>query len=184
MGDMQDGARHREIEAAYSTYADDVYRLAYAILHDRDDAADATQETFVRAFQRWDRYDPDRPLRPWLHTIVSRGALDQLRRRRVRWLAIPSLAQRSGGSSEGAYTGRDPGATVPRRQAIEEALEGLQPVARAAVVLRHRYGYDYAEIAGFLGISVSNVGALLTRARARLRAELEDAPMARQEERA
>ncbi len=183
MNDMQDGARHRDIEAAYSSYADDVYRLAYAILHDRDDAADATQETFVRAFHRWDRYDPDRPLRPWLHTIVSRVAFDQLRRRRVRWLAMPVLAERSAMSSEDAYAGRDPGSSVPRRQAIEEALEGLAPVARAAVLLRHRYGYEYTEIAGFLGISVSNVGAVLTRARARLRAQLDDAPVM-QEERA
>nr|MBA2275672.1 RNA polymerase subunit sigma-70 [Chloroflexota bacterium] len=58
MDQMNDSARHSEVIAAYAAHADDVYRLAYAILRDQDDAVDATQDVFVRAFERWDRYDP------------------------------------------------------------------------------------------------------------------------------
>jgi RNA polymerase sigma-70 factor (ECF subfamily) len=171
---MDEQVRLRAVEAAYAAHADDVYRVAYAVLSDPDDAVEATQEAFARAVERWERYDDRRPVRPWLHTIVSRVAMDQLRRRRVRWLAVPALAEQAGRPSAGDYGGADPGSTVPPRQAVEQALTSLQPVARAAVLLRHRYGYDYAEIAGFLGISVSNVGAILTRARATLRAGLRE----------
>lgn len=171
---MQKNDRERAVEAAYAAYADDVYRVAYAILHDTDDAVEATQETFVRAFERWDRYDQSRPLRPWLHAIVSRLALDQLRRRRVRRLAIPSVARDGAQRAGDEYAGRDPGTTVPRREAIAQALAELQPIPRAAVLLRHRYGYDYIEIGALLGLSATNVGAVLTRARAALRARLED----------
>lgn len=185
MDQMNDSDRHRAVTAAYAAHADDVYRLAYAILRDQDDAVDATQDAFVRAFERWDRYDPQRPLRPWLHAITSRLALDRLRRRRVRRLAMPALAQEAA-SQPGPYSGRDPAVTVPRHESIEAALAALQPVPRAAVLLRHRYGYDYAEIGAFLGLSTSNVGAVLSRARATLRARLaDDSPRTdRQEEQA
>jgi len=183
MDEMKTSARHREVSAAYAAHADDVYRLAYTILHDPGDAVDATQDVFVRAFERWDRYDPQRPLRPWLHAITSRLALDRLRRRRVRRLAMPALARDAASPASGAYAGHDPAATVPRRESVEAALAALQPVPRAAVLLRHRYGYDYAEIGAILGLSTSNVGAVLSRARAALRVRLsDDAPSAGREE--
>lgn len=169
---MDDQIRHRAVEAAYVAHADDVYRVAYAVLRDPDDAVEATQETFARAFERWDRYDDRRPLRPWLHAICSRIALDQLRRRRVRWLALPVLSEQTDRHSADAQGVADPAATIPGRQAIRDALAALRPIASAAVLLRHRYGYDYDEIGAFLGISVGNVGAILSRARAELRAAL------------
>jgi len=49
MDEMKDGDRHRAVAAAYAAHADDVYRLAYAILRDPDEAVDATQDVFVRA---------------------------------------------------------------------------------------------------------------------------------------
>lgn len=186
MDEMKDSARHRDVSAAYAAHADDVYRLAYAILRDPDDAVDATQDVFVRAFERWHRYDAQRPLRPWLHAITSRMALDRLRRRRVRRLAIPGLAQDAASPASGAYAGHDPAATLPRRESIEAALAALQPVPRAAVLLQHRYGYDYAEIGSILGLSTTNVGAVLSRARAALRVRLTDdaSPGPRKEEHA
>jgi len=186
MEHMNDSDRHRAVAAAYAAHSDDVYRLAYAILRDPDDAVDATQDVFVRAFERWHRYDPQRPLRPWLHAITSRLALDRLRRRRVRRLAIPALAREVAAQPGGAYAGRDPAVTVLRHESIEAALAGLQPIPRAAVLLRHRYGYDYAEIGALLGLTTTNVGAVLSRARAALRARLADdfPPSQRQEEHA
>ncbi|MBA2255293.1 MAG: RNA polymerase sigma factor, partial [Chloroflexi bacterium] len=160
---MTDQARLAAVTAAYLDHADDAYRLAYAILHDRDDAMEATQEGFARAFERWQGYDPDRPLRPWLHAIVARVALDQLRRRRVRRLAIPGVADAAGSGSAPREGTGDPAAGWSRRLAIEEALSALQPLSRAAVLLRHRYGYDYLEIAALLDVSVVSVGALLSR---------------------
>lgn len=170
--------RLQSVDRAYRDHADDVYRVAYAILRDPDGAVDATHDTFARAFERWEQYDPDRPLRAWLHGIVAHAALDALRRRRVRQLAAPALGRIDLERRDGPGAGGDPSLEVIRRQVVDEGLAGLKPDARAAIVLRHYYGYDYAEIAGFLGTSPGNVGSILSRAHATLRERLGAIPAA------
>ena len=163
--------RWRAVEVAYRDHADDVYRVALAILRDPETAVDITHDTFARAFDRWEQYDSARPLRAWLHGIVSHAALDALRRRRVRAHAL----QTSGRIREADAAGRlegDPALHVAETDAIDGALSDLKPDARAALVLRHYYGYDYAEIAGFLRTSPGNVGSVLSRAHATLRVRL------------
>jgi RNA polymerase sigma-70 factor (ECF subfamily) len=162
--------RWRAVERAYRDHADDVYRVALAILRDPDEAVDATHDTFARAFDRWHQYDANRSLRAWLHGIVSNAAIDDLRRRRVRRLSAPAIGRLSG-PSEGA----DPAVEVTSRDLVEEALSTLEPNARAALILRHYYGYDYAQIAAFLGTSPGNVGSILSRSHATLRRRLEAA---------
>jgi RNA polymerase sigma-70 factor (ECF subfamily) len=164
--------RREAIERAYREHADDVYRIAFAILRDREAAVDATHDCFARAFERWAQYDSHRPLRAWLHGIVTHAALDDLRRRRIRRLAGPAVAQLRSTSGDASRIAADPAIDVLRRQQAEEAMSGLKPDARAALVLRHYYGYDYADIATFLRTSPGNVGSILSRAHAALRERL------------
>jgi RNA polymerase sigma-70 factor, ECF subfamily len=164
--------RRDAVDRAYRDHADDVYRVAYAILRDRDAAVDATHDCFARAFERWDQYDHHRPLRAWLHGIVSHAALDDLRRRRVRRLAVPHVAHLRSVSPGSAAQALDPAGAVVERDVIEAGMAGLKPDARAALVLRHYYGYDYREIADFLRTSPGNVGSILSRAHASLRERL------------
>jgi RNA polymerase sigma-70 factor, ECF subfamily len=163
--------RRDAVDRAYRDHADDVYRVAFAILRDTEAAVDATHDTFAHAFERWDQYDSHRSLRGWLHGIVSHAALDTLRRRRVRRLAVPAVA-RIGPVSDGGAWAADPSTGVADRDLCEAALAGLKPDVRAALVLRHYYGYDYAEIAGFLRTSPGNVGSILSRAHAELRVRM------------
>ncbi len=163
--------RWQAVERAYRDYADDVYRVAFSILRDPDAAVDATHDTFARAFDRWHQYDANRPVRAWLHGIASHAALDMLRRRRVRALAIPALGRVHDATAPAEGTG-DPAGHVADREQISAAMDDLKPEARAALVLRHYYGYDYAEIARFLRTSPGNVGSILSRAHATLRAQL------------
>jgi RNA polymerase sigma-70 factor, ECF subfamily len=163
--------RRDAVDRAYRDHADDVYRVAFAILRDTEAAVDATHDTFAHAFERWDQYDSHRSLRGWLHGIVSHAALDTLRRRRVRRLAVPAVA-RIGPVSDGGAWAADPSTRVADRDLCEAALAGLKPDVRAALVLRHYYGYDYAEIAGFLRTSPGNVGSILSRAHAELRVRM------------
>jgi RNA polymerase sigma-70 factor (ECF subfamily) len=149
-----------------------VYRVAYGILSDPDEALDATHDTFARAWERWDQYDSQRPLRGWLHGIVVHLSLDQLRRRRVRRLALPLLGRSTVAPIESSMN-RDPADDVARRQLVESALDGLRPEVRATLVLRHYYGYDYAQIGTFLGMSSGTVGSTLSRAHAAIRRRLE-----------
>ncbi len=169
---MTDRERDRAADQAYRDHANDVYRVAYGILRDPDEALDATHDTFARAWERWDQYDSQRPLRGWLHGIVVHLALDQLRRRRVRRLALPKLG-RSPISPIESSMHRDPADDVARRQLVETALDGLRPEVRATLILRHYYGYDYAQIGTYLGISSGTVGSTLSRAHAAIRRKLE-----------
>jgi RNA polymerase sigma-70 factor (ECF subfamily) len=170
---MDDHQRRDAVERAYRDHADDVYRVAYAILRDPDAAMDATQEAFARAFQRWHQYDTARSLRAWLHGIGAHAALDALRRRRIRdLLSAGSIAEID--VRDPRATG-DPGAALASRQLMEDLLASLRPLPRAALVLRHVYGYEYTQIAEFLGTSPGNVGSMLTRSHATLRQRLASA---------
>jgi RNA polymerase sigma-70 factor (ECF subfamily) len=161
--------RDRACDRAYRDYATDVYRVAYGILRDPDEALDATHDSFARAWERWEQYDTQRPLRPWLHGIVVHVALDRLRRRRVRRLAAAGQVRTS--AADIAAAG-DVAGEVIRRRVVEEAMAELRPASRAALVLRHYYGYDYAQIGEFLGVTGGTVGATLSRAHAELRRRL------------
>jgi len=132
--------RREAVEQAYRDHADDVYRIALAILHDPDAAVDATHDTFARAFERWEQYDANRPLRAWLHGIVSHAALDQVRRQTVRTLAMPIIGRVLEMPVTPAGDRADPALQVAQRDLIAGALAGLKPDARAALVLRHYYG--------------------------------------------
>jgi RNA polymerase sigma-70 factor (ECF subfamily) len=163
--------RWHAVERAYRDHADDVYRIALAILRDPEAAVDATHDTFARAFDRWHQYDENRPLRAWLHGIVSHAALDALRRRRVRTLALPRIGEVRETMVAGGREG-DPAHHLAERDRLDAALVGLKPQERAALVLRHYYGYDYAEIARFLRTSPGNVGSILSRSHGTLRTRL------------
>jgi RNA polymerase sigma-70 factor (ECF subfamily) len=172
---MEGDLRDRAADQAYRDHATEVYRVAYGILRDADEAIDATHDAFARAWERWEQYDSQRPLRAWLHGIVVHVALDQLRRRKVRRLAVPTLGRNSlTDANSGA--GADPAIDIARRQVVEDALATLRPDARAALVLRHYYGYEYAQIATFLGTNSGTVGSILSRAHAALRLRLEREP--------
>ncbi|MEO7664215.1 MAG: sigma-70 family RNA polymerase sigma factor [Candidatus Limnocylindrales bacterium] len=165
---MDGDLRDRDIDQAYRSHAPEVYRVAFGILRNPDDALDATHEAFARAWERWDQYDSQRPLLAWLHGIVVHQALDQLRRNRVRRLAAPIVA-----SANSARTSTPDIATdIARRGMVEQAMARLEPRARVALVLRHYYGYDYEALAGFLQIKEGTVGSMLSRAHASLRRDL------------
>jgi len=162
--------RDRAVDQAYRDHAPDVYRVAYGIVRDPDEALDTTHDAFARAWERWEQYDSQRPLRAWLHGIVVHLALDRVRRRRVRALAVPVLGGRAAVEAGSDF---DPATDIARRQVVDEALATLRPAVRAALILRHYYGYDYAQIGQFLGMASGTVGSTLSRAHAELRGRLQ-----------
>ena len=150
-------------------YQTDVYNLAYRMLGDRMEAEDAAQETFLRAFQHLDRYDPDRPFRTWLLSIATHHCIDRLRRRRP---ALPLDPDHRGESNP------DPEETLVRKEtqeAVQRLIQRLPPTDRAVVLLYYWHGEPLREIAQVLGLTVSAVKSRLHRARWRLARELEAA---------
>ncbi len=149
-----------------------VYRLAYRLTGNRQDAEDLTQDTFVRVFRSLHTYTPG-TFEGWLHRITTNLFLDQARRRqRVRFDPMGEDSERFRSDDERA---------APERafeydhldHDVQRALDELPPEYRAAVVLCDIEGLSYEEIAVTLGIKLGTVRSRIHRARARLRVSLE-----------
>lgn len=152
-----------------------VFGTALRLVREREVAADVSNRTFYRAYEHLAEFDESRALRPWLVRIAANEALNELRSRRrdaehtLRGEAAEiELEQLAGGP--------DPAEVLPRRErnaAIRAAVDRLPEAQRVAVVLRYFADLPYAEIAEATQQTVSNVGVILLRARARLRRELQ-----------
>ncbi len=150
------------------SYQRPVYNLCYRMLGDAEEAEDATQETFIRAYTHLGRYDPDRKFLNWVLTIASRHCIDRLRKRRVSWASL----------EDEPYVERvpmpesmDPHQMAERNERADEIqhwLNQLPPDYRTPLVLLYWYGYSYEEIAQIMHLSVPAVKSRLHRARKRL----------------
>ena len=155
-------------EEIVEQYSDRVYRLAYRLTGNRQDAEDLTQDAFVRAFRSLDTYTPG-TLGGWLHRITTNLFLDQARRRqRIRFDALSD--ERAARLSSGI----DPSDMVNQTfdDDIEQALQALPPDFRAAVVLCDVEGMSYEEIADILDTKLGTVRSRIHRGRAMLREAL------------
>lgn len=150
---------------------DRVYRLAYRLTGNRADAEDLTQEVFVRVFRSLHSYRPG-TFAGWLHRITTNLFLDgQRRKKRIRFDALGPAAERIAASNDaGSPERRYEHDNLDRD--IQEALDGLKPQYRAAVVLCDIEGLAYDEIAEVLGISMGTVRSRIHRGRAQLRSTL------------
>jgi RNA polymerase sigma-70 factor, ECF subfamily len=137
-----------------------VYRLAYRLAGNQQDAEDLTQETFVRVFRSLADYTPG-TFEGWLHRITTNLFLDMVRRRqRIRFDALPEDTERLPGrerSPEQVYAD------------THLAPDALPPDFRAAVVLCDIEGLSYEEIAATLGIKLGTVRSRIHRGRLLLR---------------
>jgi len=155
-------------------HRDALYRLALASLADPDDALDAVQETFVAAYGALRRFDPARPMRPWLARITLNRCRDRLRRRKVRRILLPF------GSADNPVdlvADDAPGHDIVAADRQElartmRAISALPAAIREPIVLRTVEGLSQAETAEALGISEKAVETRLRRARDKLRLAL------------
>ncbi len=158
-------------EEIVRTHSGRVYRLAYRLTGNTQDAEDLTQEVFVRVFRSLSRYTPG-TFEGWLHRITTNLFLDMARRRqRIRFEGLgDDAAQRLHGP------GPTPAEAFEERHLdadVYAALQALPPEYRAAVVLCDIEGLSYEEIAATLGIKLGTVRSRIHRGRAQLRAALE-----------
>jgi RNA polymerase sigma-70 factor, ECF subfamily len=148
--------RHREV----------VFRVASRIVG-RDDAEDVSQDAFLRAFARLERFRGESTFRTWLLQITQRVAFRSVARSRRRGVgAEASLEDRPDRDSS-----RQPATELERRerqQRLEVKLSLLHSQYRALIVLRDLEGLSYAEIATILDMPIGSVKGRLHRARGEL----------------
>ena len=147
-------------------HADRVYRLAYRLSGNQQDAEDLTQETFIRVFRSVQNYQPG-TFEGWLHRITTNLFLDMVRRRaRIRMEALPEDYDRVPADEPNPEQIYHDARLGPDLQA---ALDSLPPEFRAAVVLCDIEGLSYEEIGATLGVKLGTVRSRIHRGRQALR---------------
>jgi len=150
-------------------YAGAVYNLAYRMLGNAEDAEDASQEIFLRAYTRLESFDHQRRFSTWLLSIGSNYCIDRLRRRRFSWLTLDDAAFALPSSERGP----ERTALDHERQAIVQgALQKLPEHYRMVTVLRYWSDLSDEEIAKVTGLPESTIKTRLHRARHMLAAAL------------
>jgi RNA polymerase sigma-70 factor (ECF subfamily) len=139
------------------------WRIAWRFFGDENEAADVVQDAFVRLLDSAGRYRPEAAFRTFFHRIITRLCLDRAKKKKPLYFdTIPELPAPRPDMTEDLIR-RETAATV------RNALEGLAPNQRMAIVLRYYEDLNYEEIAAALEISVKAVERLLARGRNRLR---------------
>lgn len=144
-------------------YQHPVYNLCYRMLGDSQEAEDAAQEAFWRAYQAIKRYDRNRPFATWLLSITAHYCIDLQRKRRLPALEIDDWME-----EVLPDTMPDPEKVTgakEERERIHQMLSVLNPQDRAAIILRYWYEFSEEEISRTLNLSVSAVKSRLHRAR-------------------
>ena len=160
-------------EPLVEKYRQRVWRLAYQVLHDREEAWDVAQEAFVRAFHSLPSFRGQSAFYTWLFRITVNVATD---RHRQRGAQARAFGPERVSEEEWARTTPDPGggpeqqaARKEQRERIRSALDALPPKARTIIMLSDVEGLSYREIAEVLNCPIGTVMSRLHNARKRLK---------------
>jgi RNA polymerase sigma-70 factor (ECF subfamily) len=165
-------------------YHQPIYSLIARSLNDPADAADITQEVFIKVFRSIRGFNGDASLRTWLYRIALHEASNQRRwwsrhKRQEITIDAPTECEDTGESFSLASTLADRGdspfdhaAQAELRVRVEACLRQLPEAFRSVVVLREIEGFSYEEIAEILDVNLGTVKSRLMRGRSALRALL------------
>ncbi|MBI4589640.1 MAG: sigma-70 family RNA polymerase sigma factor [Candidatus Rokubacteria bacterium] len=160
-------------EPLVEKYRQRVWRLAFYILRDREEAWDVAQEAFVRAYQSLPTFRGQSAFYTWVFRIVVNLATDRQRQRAARSRALggePVPAEEWGRTMPDPTAGPELLAVrAEERELIRRALDSLPPNQRTIIMLSDVEGLVYREIAEALGIPMGTVMSRLHNARKRLR---------------
>ncbi len=158
-----------------------IYGLIYRIVNDPSDAADTTQDVFLKVFRGMKHFHGESSLKTWIYRIALHEAANRRRwwfRHKAQEMQIEPVE-----TVEGQFSGEerlvDPGespleqfAHTEVRAAVEQALQQVPEPYRTALILRDLEEMSYEEIAEVLAISLGTVKSRITRGRAALRKKL------------
>ncbi len=162
----------------FELYAPLVYRVVYRMVGHEDDAADLTQEVFVRAFERLHTIRDGQAFQAWLTRMAVNQAHDHARRKRLPTLSLQAAPPGAEEGTEWQLSDDAPSQDARLLSGelaahVQQALLALSREHRAVVILHHLEGLDVEQIGRTLGIPAGTVKSRLSRARAELRRRLE-----------
>lgn len=167
-----EGGDASAFEEVVRRYRNDVFRLAYYFLRNREDAWDVSQEVFVKAYRGLKKFRGDSSMKTWLMRITSNHCKDYFKKRRLKTVALDNVG---GDGSALGEVGMGPDGILSAREtgeAVMTALSDLSVKHRTAFVLREFEGLSYEEMADVMGCSPGTVMSRLHHARKKLQAAL------------
>jgi len=160
-----------------SRYNAAIYRLAWRMLRNEEEARDVVQEVFLRVYRALASYDQNRKFSTWILRIATNLCIDRLRRKKVKLLSIniddsdedrvPVILAEEGPGPDALY------GKTSLREKLDEMIMQMTPIYRIVVELRYKQGLSYDEISAVLEIPLGTVKARLHRAHRYLKDELE-----------
>lgn len=152
-----------------TTYKGIVYRHAYALLNDRMEAEDVTQEAFVKVYYSLPKLENEFAFASWLTRVVTNLCYDKNKKLSKKKTILSdefrenSIMQRGPTPIESTLT----------KMSLKEAMEKIPIDQRNVIILRELQGYSYAEISELLHIPLGTVKSRINAARENLKKELQ-----------
>ena len=167
------GGDANAFETLVLEYEKNVYNIALRMTGNSEDAADMTQEAFIKAYNSLQSFRGDSKFSVWLYRIVSNVCLDFLRSRNRRPTVSLSVEDDDGEDAQldVADESQSPELLLDRkltRESVRRGLDSLPPDYRQILLLREIQGLSYDEISQALGLEVGTVKSRIFRARKRL----------------
>lgn len=160
--DMQ-ALSEEEARALYETHSPYVYGIAFMLTRSAAAADDIMQETFLRAFQKYELYDRDRPVRPWLYRIAVNVTKSMLRRQ--RWLFFTDKVP----EEQDNQWVEDRILKSENERELWNSVNGLSAKRREVIILHYYAGLSLPEVASILRIPEGTCKSRLHEALKQLR---------------
>jgi len=152
-------------EVLVGRYQQIMFNVALRMLGNYEDARDAAQNTFVKAYEKLGTYDPERRFFSWIYRILMNECLNLRRRPATEQLVDTETAV---SQSSGADTVE----AAERKRDVRQAILSLSPAYREVIVLRHFAALSYEQMSEAIGVPTKTVKSRLHTARQQLAGEL------------
>ena len=149
-----------QLQNSYEIYSRDLYRYAFSLLGNKEDAEDSMQETFARFAETIESYKAKCSIKTWLFTLIRNNCYDRLKRKKI------FTSENEIGSRQNVFNASN---IIEIRLTFQEALKILTTEQNELLFLKDYAGYSYKEISEITGHSLENIKIKLFRTRKRLR---------------
>jgi RNA polymerase sigma-70 factor (ECF subfamily) len=179
MGQVHEAQRGWKFEATAMPFVDSLYGTAYRMTRNAADAEDLVQETYLKAYKYYDKFEEGTNFKAWLFKILKNTFINGYRRRQQQpraadFVALEESLERQR-SENGPGQSRSPEEELLASvldEDVQRALDALPPDYRMAVLLADLEDFSYKEVAGILEIPIGTVMSRLYRGRRALEAAM------------
>ena len=152
-------------EVLVGRYQRIMFNVALRMLGDYEDARDASQNTFVKAYEKLGTYDPERRFFSWIYRILMNECLNLRRRPATEQLAYTEAVVSDSSDADTVEA-------AERKRDVRQAILALSPAYREVIVLRHFAALSYEQMSEAIGVPTKTVKSRLHTARQQLAGEL------------